>query len=324
MTKEECCALCQTAVNPTTKQRCSFSVWNPTALSCWLKTSGAVPFHKPGDVTCCPAGELGCPSAPPQGAWKLLDDFSDEFQVGENSVLPLNLSKWATNVSSWADWSWSPENVKTVTSSGGSPVVTAESGEVAGSYAAITMTYQPHIRAGKQYFYKSGIMKSTLPAGVTYGRFEARIKGASTWPGVCPAFWAFRRDPADNYWTELDFVEMTESQNNVHQIDFTSHVFPPTDNITKELSNATHKVLDFDPRSAFHVYAMEWNTTSLTWWVDGTVVKQMPASPYFNQGWPMDVALSLGLRPPLRDNPEPAGFPATFFVDWVRVWQRAD
>jgi hypothetical protein len=77
-------------VDPTTAKPCSFVVWNPTARSCFFKvcppvpptparrqfpatsptcvghaprvrlsrrrgqTTGAVPFHKPGDVTCCP------------------------------------------------------------------------------------------------------------------------------------------------------------------------------------------------------------------------------------------------------------------------------
>lgn len=72
----------------------------------------------------------------------------------------------------------------------------------------------------------------------------------------------------------------------------------------------------------FHIYAMEWNATSLTWWVDGTIVKEMPSAPYFNQGWAMDLVLSFGVRAPLSTQPNATGFPATFYVDWVRTWQR--
>jgi len=80
--------------------------------------------------------------------------------------------------------------------------------------------------------------------------------------------------------------------------------------------------MEFDPREAFHTYAMEWNSTLLTWYVDGVIVKWLPAAPYFSQPWPTDVALSFGVRPPLKSNASAAGFPTTFLVDWVRVWQR--
>eukprot|EP01043_Picozoa_sp_COSAG02_P076622 COSAG02_NODE_16366_length_1089_cov_1.177778_1_plen_119_part_00 len=108
-------------------------------------------------------------------------------------------------------------------------------------------------------------MKSTVPEGLTYGRFEARIKGADRWPGVCPAWWAWRH--GTEHWTELDFVEMQENQASPNDIDFTSHVFPPTPGVGEaELSNSTHKVFPFDPRDSFHTYAMEWNATLLTWY----------------------------------------------------------
>ena len=81
-----------------------------------------------------------------------------------------------------------------------------------------------------------------------------------------------------------------------------------------------------DPRDDFHTYAMEWNSSLLTWWVDGGLVKQLPAAPHFDAGHPMDLALSFGVRPPLNrehgGQPNAMGFPTTFWVDWVRVWQR--
>jgi hypothetical protein len=57
-------------------------------------------------------------------------------------------------------------------------------------------------------------------------------------------------------------------------------------------------------------------------WVDGVVVKQIPSTPYFSRGWAMDIALSFGLRPPLHEQPNATGFPTTFYVDYIRVWQR--
>eukprot|EP01043_Picozoa_sp_COSAG02_P006921 COSAG02_NODE_202_length_29305_cov_20.432377_20_plen_159_part_00 len=117
---------------------------------------------------------------------------------------------------------------------------------------------------------------------------------------------------------------MQEDTGSIREIDFTSHVMPPTPGVkTSDLTNSTTKLFDFDPRDDFHVYAIEWNATMLTWWVDDVVVKQQPAAPYFSNGWAMDVALSFGLRSPLRGGaPNATGFPTTFYVDWVRTWQR--
>lgn len=106
------------------------------------------------------------------------------------------------------------------------------------------------------------------------------------------AFWAWRHEK--NSWTELDFVEMGEQQKSPKAIDFTSHVFPPTPGVPKQISNSTDVVFGWDPRDDFHVYAMEWNTTLLTWYVDDKIVKVQPSQPFFNQGHAMDVALSFG------------------------------
>lgn len=243
------------------------------------------------------------------------------------AMVPLNTSKWNTSVESWGDWTWDPANVKVIGQLPSSTNIGAAQpadGDVPpySGYAAVTMTYDEHQRGGKTIYYKSGIMKSTVPAGVTYGRFEARIKGANRWPGVCPAFWAYRKTSTE--WTELDFVEMQEDLNSPKQIDFTSHVFPPTPGVPQPIHNGTSTLFDFDPRQDFHVYAMEWNSSLLTWWVDDTVVKQSAAAPFFNQGWAMDVAISFGVRPPLHLRPNATGFPTTFYVDWVRVWQQRD
>jgi hypothetical protein len=176
MTKEGCCALCQETAG------CDFVVWSPTQLNCWFKTAGAVPFSKPGDVLCCPHGELSCPSAPEPSGWRLLTDFSDEFAAaGSGALLPTNLSKWETAPSSWGQWSWDPRNVGIVSSTTSQQA----EGEVAGSYMALSMTYDPHERDNTTIFYRSGIAKSTLPAGVTFGRFEARIKGSSLTSSRC-------------------------------------------------------------------------------------------------------------------------------------------
>ena len=52
----------------------------------------------------------------------------------------------ARQVSSWGDWTWDPANVKTIAQLPGTP-----NDETSG-YAAITMSYEEHLRDGKPYF----------------------------------------------------------------------------------------------------------------------------------------------------------------------------
>ena len=217
-TKEDCCQKCRdpTFKSPTTGLPCAFAIWNPTAASCFFKTHGAVLFPKEGDVTCCPPGEIGCPSSPPGGPWRLLPDFSDEFPARRDGsgMLPLNTTRWNTSPPSWGEWSWDPENVQVVEKVPDADRALLSPSEMpdGSGYAALTMRYDKHQSKGqgntRTLYYKSAIIKSSLPEGVSFGRFEARIKGASRYPGVCPAFWAWRR--GESYWTELDFVEMQE------------------------------------------------------------------------------------------------------------------
>lgn len=198
------------------------------------------------------------------------------------NIAPLNETKWNTTVASWSpDWSWDPAQVEVIGPLPTTEVADPMTGEIPdySGYAAISMVYDEHVRDGKKVYYKAGIMKSTVPAGVTYGRFEARIKGASRWPGVCPAFWAYRQ--GSTHWTELDFAEMLEDSE--HQgatpkdVDFTAHVFPPTPGVPAGgLHNSTHKVFDWDPRVRFPLgfaafrpivatdFGLSWRRTTFT------------------------------------------------------------
>ena len=62
------------------------------------------------------------------------------------------------------------------------------------------------------------------------GRFEARIKGASLWPGASPAWWAGRQ--TSSYATELDFVQLQAGNTSADELAFATRVWPPTPGAT--------------------------------------------------------------------------------------------
>jgi beta-glucanase (GH16 family) len=247
----------------------------------------------------------------------LRSEFSDEFDAPA-----LNDTKWDWKVPSWGTWSWDPSNVF------------AQHGVL-----HLRMRHEPHRRGGEQLFYKSGILRSR--ATITYGYFEARIKGCSLFPGACPAFWMYsegRKSGAIRY-SEVDFVELQQlhtDKSKPTRIDLNLHcriedpqgkevwIRPKQDPaLCRHSWNAP-----WDPRDDYHVYGCHVTRDAITWYIDGLEVARAT-----NKYWhlPMLVTLSLGLRSPYERYvdggrvavPEmsiAAGFPTEMTVDYVRVW----
>lgn len=234
------------------------------------------------------------PLSDPNGDWTLLSRYSDEFNGAS-----LDTSKWNKNIASWSDyWSWRPENVS-----------------VHNGHAILRMQYDPHTRNGKTVSYTSGIIQSTAPP-LLHGYFEARIKGVSRFPGVCPAFWLNHKS-ADGRWTEIDIIEMQETPHNPSMLDFTTHTWRVKGVAGLPIHRHNHLSPNWNPADNYHVYGLEWDAENIRWYVDGRLVALQPNT-YFNQ--PLDVILSLGLRDPLKATASSIGFPTEMKVDYVRVW----
>lgn len=226
-------------------------------------------------------------------AWRLLPQYSDEFDGAG-----LDVAKWDNDVPDWGVWSWEPGNVW-----------------VSDGKLNLRMEYAKHQRGWQTLYYKSGIVKSRAPA-VRYGYFEARIKAASRYPGVAPAFWAYRQ--GQDEWTEIDFVELTQRSRDVKLIDTNVHVFrQPAFSGALPLQEERSWMAPWDPRDDFHVYGCEWNKGEIRWYIDGRLVQARQ-----NEHWhqPLDVVVSFGVRGELKKAASAEGFPTTFQVDYVRVW----
>ena len=72
--------------------------------------------------------------------------------------------------------------------------------------------------------------------------------------------------------------------------------------------------------SDWHVFGVEWTSSSVTWYIDGTPQKTFTKQDYIPRK-AMYLIFSLAIRP----DPAPDAtvkFPATLSADYVRVWQR--
>jgi beta-glucanase (GH16 family) len=225
--------------------------------------------------------------------WILQTDFSDEF----NDV-QLDLKKWDSNCKSWGGWTWDPQNAW-----------------IRDGFLNLQMRTEPR-NGGTAY--ASGMVK-TKAKPILYGYFEARLKAAARFPGVCPAFWGFR--PEKKTWSEIDFVELTEQAQNPRMVDTNTHLFRHPGLVAgQEIHEHRTWKAPWDPRDDFHVYGCEWDENTIRWFVDGKLI-QSRQNDYWHQ--PLDIALSLGLRDPLKQTPSEAGFPTVCQVDYIRAWKAA-
>lgn len=234
----------------------------------------------------------------------LLTDFSDEFDSTQ-----INTTIWDVNTYDWGTWSWRDENAY------------IEDGDF-----KIRMKYDPHTRNNTQLYFTSGIIRTNKT--ITYGYFEASIKGCDLERGACPAFWLFSDsyDPnnlgtfngAPVTYSEIDIVELQQGNwsdeykgpTPINQIDFNVNLRIIDKNDENNNGDTTEEIwirpdiytelhghwdAPWDPRDQYHTYGTEVTPESIIWYVDRQEVARQD-----NLGChiPMKLTLSMGLRGP--------------------------
>jgi beta-glucanase (GH16 family) len=159
--------------------------------------------------------------------------------------------------------------------------------------------------------FTSGLIESYERFSMAFGRFEARMKLATT-RGLWPAFWML---PSGGQWPpEIDIMEALGHE--PMRVYGSNHwgVWPPSH---------SHKTTEFngpDFSKDFHTFAVEWSPEKLDFFVDGklyaTHTEGVPQEPFYiifntavGGGWP--------------GNPDGTSvFPQRTEIDWVRASRR--
>jgi len=263
-------------------------------------------------------------SAKPDEKWVIRWNRSDDFNADD-----VDWRKWHQSPEKFSAWEW--DNGANVSVSEGN--------------LKITLRKKPKPDSG----FTSGMLKSYAKG--TYAYYEARIKGAPLFPGVCPAFWLYSKiddtelaEGAVRY-SEVDIVELTQrgtqlkgsekiSDHNLHAILSNGKKGiagrewrRPHDPRYRDAQAIEHRSSS-DPRLAFHTYGCRVGKEEIIWFVDGKEIGRKK-----NEHWhrPMNVALSLGLRTPFAEfknnrlvanqETDTSGLPTSMLVDYVRVWE---
>lgn len=259
------------------------------------------------------------PTTPPAG-WNLA--WGDEFNGSG-----IDRTKWnVDNLSTYGDGNNEvaclmdrPENVNTTD---GLLTITARK-ESAPIACGTNDSRFPHGRS-----YTSAMLSTKDKVDFEYGRFEISAKTPltqGTSKGLWPAFWM---RPASGGIGELDILEavgtskadlMTANQL-VHTIHYDYVGTHPQQATTYTLPTGT-------TADGFHNYAVEWAPGSIKWYVDGVLSaeRNISTTSWLDEAFVKDFYLRLNMAvggnwPGAPD--ADTAFPATYQVDYVRVYQR--
>jgi beta-glucanase (GH16 family) len=171
--------------------------------------------------------------------------------------------------------------------------------------------------------YTSSRIRTLGKADVKYGRMEARMK-LPIGKGIWPAFWMMPTDNVYGGWPqsgEIDIMEFLGQQ--PATIYGTLHFGRPWPNnsSTSQFFSTEGSKLNED----FHVYAIEWDATSIKWFIDGYLFSTKTAANLNGQPWIFSerfhFLLNVAVGGNWPGNPDAATvFPQTFEIDYVRVY----
>ena len=155
-----------------------------------------------------------------------------------------------------------------------------------------------------------------------YGKVECRAK-ANPFEGTFPAIWMMPHDGTGGWPScgEIDIFELVNNENKAHHTIHTNWSY----NLGYRWTS--NEVVDY---SQYHVYGLEWDDTSLNFYVDGkkmgTYSKSTDLNALRQYQWPFDRNFYLILNQSVGRKGDWARQPDVnhiyeFFVDWIRVYQ---
>lgn len=177
--------------------------------------------------------------------------------------------------------------------------------------------------------YTSARLRTRHRGDWLYGRFEIRAK-LPYGKGIWPAIWMMPTDERYGGWPssgEIDIMELLGHEPN--KVYGTLHFGGPWSN--HQQSGASYRLPSGTFAEDFHVFALEWDTTTIRWYVDDKLYSTKtqdvwdtyaaPGPAPFDQRFYLILNVAVGGNWP--GNPDATTvFPQRMWVDYVRVFQR--
>jgi beta-glucanase (GH16 family) len=169
--------------------------------------------------------------------------------------------------------------------------------------------------------YTSARVRTKYKGDWKYGHFEIRAK-LPYGKGLWPAIWMMPTDGVYGGWPRSGEIDIMECLgDNTWKVYGTVHF---ADSYGNHLSVGSNYSLPMDSASFagnFHVFTIEWDSTSIHWFVDGNEYYLVSTSAPFDQRFHLILNVAVGGNWPGNPN-EFTTFPQIMAVDYVRVYQR--
>jgi beta-glucanase (GH16 family) len=222
--------------------------------------------------------------------------WSDEFNGAS-----VNTTNWSfeTGAGGWGNNEQEYYRSQNATVSNGNLVITAKRESFGGAnYTSARLKTQ-----GKRQF--------------TYGRIEARIK-LPLGQGLWPAFWMLGSNIGSAGWPKCGETDIMEHINTSNTIYGTIHW---DNNGHAQYGGNTNTT-----PASYHVYSVEWTSSSIKWFVDGVkyveanILNNINGTDEFHRSFFILLNMAVGGNWPGQtiDNSK---LPASMYVDYVRVYQ---
>jgi beta-glucanase (GH16 family) len=174
--------------------------------------------------------------------------------------------------------------------------------------------------------YTSARLKTQGKFAQTYGRFEARIK-IPYGQGIWPAFWMLGSDIPQIGWPRCGEIDIME---NIGKEPSTVHGTIHGPGYFGDASIGAFYSLPNGERftDAYHIYAIEWESKAIRWYVDGNLYKtitpaNLPAGAIWAFDHPFFLLLNVAVGGKWPGSPDASAiFPQVMLIDYVRVYQR--
>jgi len=190
-----------------------------------------------------------------------------------------------------------------------------------GGHLAITAREESYL----EQEYTSGRINTWGHFEHGYGRFEARIK-LPVGQGIWPAFWLLGADFGTVGWPtcgEIDIMEYRGQEPSIIHGSLHGPGYSGGDALTLSYSLVGDR---FD--AGFHVFAVQWDTSRITWYVDDTpflavAPRDLPPDTDWVFDHPFFIILNVAVGGNFVGSPDSTTtFPQTMLVDWVRVYRK--
>lgn len=171
--------------------------------------------------------------------------------------------------------------------------------------------------------YTSGRIKTQGKFAQAYGRFEARIK-LPIGQGLWPAFWMLGANFGTVGWPDCGEIDIMEYRGQAPNV-VSGALHGPGYSGGSPLSG-TYVKPGAGFNEGFHVFAIEWTRSSVTWLVDGQAVMtkrtgDLPGGTTWVFDHPFFILLNVAVGGTFVGPPDATTqFPQTMLIDYVRVY----